>query len=170
VSPDFFNSFTAEIAVLNQGIGGNCLLNCGLGPNALARFDRDVLAQNSVRWLIVLEGINDLGAHAKPEELIAAYEQIVLRAHAHGLRVFGATIMPAGGSFYSRPDLEQDRQAINAWIRTAGHFDALIDLDAATRDPQDPTRLAPAADSGDHLHPANPGYQMMADAIDLKLF
>jgi lysophospholipase L1-like esterase len=168
------NKRTAEIAVLNQGIGGNCLLNCGLGPNALARFDRDVLAQNSVRWLIVLEGINDLGSHsdarAIAEEWIAAYEQIIHRAHAHGIRVYGATILPVGGSFYSRPEVETDRQTLNNWIRTSGHFDAVIDLDAALRDPQDPARLNPAADSGDHLHPANPGYQMMADAIDLKLF
>ena len=160
----------SQIAVLNQGIGGNCLLHCGLGPNALARFDRDVLAQNGVRWLIVLEGINDLGAHGNPEEMIEAYRQIVHRARAHGIRVFGATIMPVGDSFYFSPQLEKDRQTLNHWIRSSGQFDAVIDFDEATRDPQKPTHLAPAADSGDHLHPANPGYRLMADAIDLRLF
>lgn len=170
----------AEIGVLNQGIGGNCLLYGGLGPNALARLDRDVLSQSGVRWLIVLEGINDLGARANTrtrtqapatvEELIGAFGQIIQRAHAHGVRVFGATIMPVGESFYFNPEVETARQAINQWIRTSGQFDAVIDFDAATRDPQRPDHLAAAADSGDHLHPANPGYQMMADAISLKLF
>jgi lysophospholipase L1-like esterase len=159
-----------RIAVLNAGIGGNCLLHCGLGPNALARFDRDVLAQSGVRWLIVLEGINDLGSNAGAEELIAAYEQIVHRARAHGIRVYGATILPVGGSFYSGPEVERNRQIINNWIRTSGSFDAVIDLDAALRDPRDPTRLAPAADSGDHLHPGNAGYRMIADAVNLALF
>ena len=171
---------TAEIGVLNQGIGGNCLLYGGLGPNALARFDRDVLAQSGVRWLIVLEGVNDLGARANTraqtrapateEELIAAFSQIIQRAHAHGIRVFGATIMPVGESFYYNAEVESARQKINNWIRTGGQFDAVIDLDAATRDPERPDHLTAAADSGDHLHPANPGYKMMADAIDLNLF
>jgi lysophospholipase L1-like esterase len=163
---------TAAIGVLNAGIGGNCLLYGGLGPNALARLDRDVLSQSGVRWLIVLEGINDLGSKvpASSEDLIAAYQQIIERAHSHGIRVFGATIMPVAESFYFKPELESKRQAINSWIRTSGGFDAVIDLDAATRDPERHDHLAPAADSGDHLHPANPGYQMMADAIDLKLF
>jgi lysophospholipase L1-like esterase len=156
---------------LNQGIGGNRILHDGLGPNALARLDRDVIAQSGVRWLIVLEGINDLGTRsATVEELTAAFEQIILRAHAHGIRVYGATIMACEGSPYFTPELEADRQAINQWIRSSGKFDAVIDFDAATRDPQKPSRLAAAADSGDHLHPHDAGYKIMAGAIDLKLF
>jgi lysophospholipase L1-like esterase len=165
------NTGTAAFGVLNLGIGGNCVLYGGLGPNALARLDRDVLAQPGVRWIIVLEGINDLGTRsARAEDLIAAYEQIILRAHARDIRVYGATILPCGGSFYFRPDLEADRQAINTWIRTSGQFDAVIDFDAATRDPQKPSNLSAAADGGDHLHPGVAGYKIMADAIDLKLF
>lgn len=171
---------TTNVAVLNEGIGGNRLLHDGLGPNALARFDRDVLAQNGVRWLIILEGINDLGvrprAHARSEsaptaqDLIAAFEQLIFRAHAHHILVYGATITPCGNSFYYTPELETDRQAINHWIRTSGEFDAVIDFDAAMRDPADPSRLLSAVDSGDHLHPSNDGYKKMADAIELALF
>jgi lysophospholipase L1-like esterase len=171
---------TAGIGVLNAGIGGNRLLHDGLGPNALARLDRDVLSQSGVRWLIVLEGINDLGTRtnaparkeepATDQELIGAFEQIVLRAHAHHIRVYGATILPCEGSGYFNPALEADRQAVNHWIRTSGSFDGVIDFDAALRDPQKPSHLSAAADSGDHLHPSDAGYRMMADAIDLKLF
>ena len=171
---------TKDVAVLNEGIGGNRLLHDGLGPNALARLDRDVLAQSGVRWLIVLEGTNDLGTRVGGQErneqaatvqaIIAAYEQIILRAHVHNIRVYGATIMPCEGSSYFNIDLEADRQSINNWIRAPGHFDIVIDLDAATRDPQKPSHLSAAADSGDHLHPADAGYRIMADAIDLKLF
>ncbi|MGC9970625.1 MAG: SGNH/GDSL hydrolase family protein [Bryobacteraceae bacterium] len=174
------NRSTAGIGVLNAGIGGNRVLNDGLGPNALARLDRDVLSQSGVRWLIVLEGINDLGtrtnARARKEhaatarELIGAYQQIVLRAHAQNIRVYGATILPCEGSSYFNPDLEADRQAINLWIRTSGRLDGVIDFDAAARDPRKPSQLAAAADSGDRLHPADAGYKIMADAIDLKLF
>lgn len=171
---------TKSVAVLNEGIGGNRLLHDGLGPNALARFDRDVLAQNSVRWLIVLEGINDLGVRPEAaerhenapsaQELIAAFEQIILRAHSHNLRVYGATIMPVEGFRYFNPEMEADRQVINKWIRSSGAFDAVIDFDAVTRDPGHPTRLSPKVDSGDHLHPSNDGYQIMANAVDLSLF
>lgn len=171
---------TAKVAVLNEGIGGNRLLHDGLGPNALARFDRDVLAQNGVRWLIILEGINDLGVRPRArqrgetpptaQDLIAAFEQMIFRAHAHNIRVYGATILPCGNSFYSTPELETDRQAVNHWIRSSGEFDAVIDFDAAMRDPADPSRLLPAVDSGDHLHPSNDGYKKMADAINLSLF
>jgi lysophospholipase L1-like esterase len=174
------NKSTANIGVLNEGIGGNRILHDGLGPNALARFDRDVLAQDGVRWLIVLEGVNDIGTAATAathnetpataQDIIAAYEQIILRAHAHGIRAIGATITPFGDSFYSTPATEAIRQAVNTWIRTSGKFDAVIDFDAALRDPNNPTHLLPAADSGDHLHPADAGYKMMADAIDLALF
>jgi lysophospholipase L1-like esterase len=174
------NKKTAGIGVLNEGIGGNRLLHDMTGPNALARFDRDVLSQSGVRWLIILEGINDLGAHGRTplrdekiptaQELIAAYQQMILRAHTHHIRVFGATILPYQGAGYFSSVGEADRQTINQWIRTSGAFDAVIDLDAATRDPQRPTQLAPTADSGDHLHPGDVGYKAMADAIDLKLF
>lgn len=167
-----------SVAVLNAGIGGNCLLRGGLGPNALARFDRDVLAPPGVKSLIVLEGINDIGSvlrlgkmgrpYAHAADLILALQQIVARAHAHGIRVFGGTITPYGGcSFYFSPEGEVERQMVNAWIRAPGHFDGVIDFEAAVRDPSDPIRLAPRYDSGDHLHPSPAGYQAMADAIDL---
>ncbi|HWA85226.1 MAG TPA: SGNH/GDSL hydrolase family protein, partial [Opitutus sp.] len=172
---------TANIAVLNQGIGGNRLLRDGLGPNALARFDRDVLAPPGARWLIVLEGVNDLGTAvgarargwpaATAADEIAALHQIVARAHSHGLRVFGGTIMPFEGfTMYSTPESEADRQAVNRWIRTSGEFDAVIDFDQIMRDPRHPARLAAAVDSGDHLHPSAAGYHLMAGRIDLELF
>jgi lysophospholipase L1-like esterase len=104
------------------------------------------------------------------EELIAAYGRIVDRAHARGLRVYGATILPFGGSFYDSPEHEAARRRVNEWIRTAGTFDAVIDLDAELRDPNTPSRLLPAADGGDHLHPNELGYRLIADAIDLGLF
>ncbi len=175
---------TREFGVLNEGIGGNHLLTDGLGPNALARFDRDVLAETRVRYLILFEGVNDLGgltregdvspaAHsALVHRILAAYEQIILRAHANGLRVLGATILPFVGSEYYHPphSAEMDRQAINDWIRAAGHFDAVIDFDKVTRDPQQQDRLLPAYDSGDHLHPSVAGYRAMGEAIPLTLF
>jgi lysophospholipase L1-like esterase len=175
---------TRNIGVSNQGIGGNHLLTDGLGPNALSRFDRDVLAPTGVRWLIVFEGVNDLGglglhADATPadhaafvQRILSAYEQIVLRAHAHGLRAYGATITPYVGSGYYHPGppSEADRQAVNAWVRTAGHFDAVIDFDSVVRDPQQPDHLLPAYDSGDHLHPSPAGYKAMGEAIRLSLF
>ncbi len=172
------------LGVLNEGIGGNRLLHDGLGPNALARFDRDVLAQPGVRYLIVLEGINDIGTfgltgHRSPaahralvRRIIAAYRQIILRAHEHGIRVFGGTITPFVGSDYYHPSplSEADRQAVNRWIRAPGHFDGVIDFDKVVRDPKHPDRLLPAYDSGDHLHPSPRGYQAMANAIPLSLF
>jgi lysophospholipase L1-like esterase len=175
---------TRNIGVSNQGIGGNHLLTDGLGPNALARFDRDVLAPAGVRWVIVFEGVNDLGGLARDGEVspaehatlvqrvLAAYRQIVARAHAHGLRVYGATITPYAGSTYYHPGplSESDRQAVNQWIRASGHFDAVIDFDAVLRDPQHPDQLLPADDSGDHLHPSPAGYKAMAQAIPLALF
>jgi lysophospholipase L1-like esterase len=175
---------TRNVGVSNQGIGGNHLLTDGLGPNALARFDRDVLAPAGVRWVIVFEGVNDLGGLARDGEVapaehaaivqrvIAAYQQIVTRAHAHGLRVYGATITPYVGSNYYHPGplSEANRQAVNAWIRAAGHFDAVIDFDAVVRDPEHPDRLLPDDDCGDHLHPSPAGYKAMADSIPLTLF
>jgi len=175
---------TRTVGVSNQGIGGNHLLSDGLGPNVLARFDRDVLAPAGVRWVIVFEGVNDLGGLARTgevpaerhaalvERVIAAYEQIVERAHENGLRVYGATITPYTGSDYYHPSplSEQDRLAVNAWIRAEGHFDAVIDFDAAVRDPEHPERLLPAFDCGDHLHPSPAGYKVMGDAVPLGLF
>ena len=175
---------TRDIGVLNEGIGGNHLLTDGLGPNALARFNRDVLAQAGVRWLIVFEGVNDLGgltrqgevppaAHARlAHQIEAAYQQLINRAHAHNIRVIGATITPYTGSDYYHPDArdEADRQAVNAWIRAPGHFDAVIDFDQTMRDPARPDRLRPAYDCGDHLHPSPAGYRAMGDSVPLSLF
>jgi lysophospholipase L1-like esterase len=175
---------TRSIGVSNQGIGGNHLLTDGLGPNALARFDPDVLAQAGVRWLIVFEGVNDLGGltisgevppadHAQlVARIIAAYQQMIERAHTHGLRIYGATITPYVGSGYYHPGPlnEADRQAVNQWIRATGHFDAVIDFDAVVRDPQQPGHLLPAFDCGDHLHPSVAGYKAMGDAVPLELF
>ncbi len=175
---------TRNIGVSNQGIGGNHLLTDGLGPNVLARFDRDVLAPAGVRWLIVFEGVNELGGLARLAEVpaaqhaalvqrvLAAYAQVIARAHAHGLRVIGATITPYTGSNYYHPGplSEADRVAVNQWIRTPGHFDAVVDFDQVVRDPQQPNSLLPAYDSGDHLHPSPDGYRAMGDAIPLTLF
>ncbi len=165
---------TADIAVLNEGIGGNCVLHGGLGPTALSRFDQDVLSQSGVRWLIVLEGVNDIGGSrgtnaTVAQDLIAAYQQIIAKAHAKNLRVVGTTILPFGGSFYDSPEHEAARQTVNDWIRNSGKFDAVIDFDATMHDPQNASHLLKTADSGDHLHPNETGYKMMADAIDLKL-
>ena len=168
---------------INLGIGGNHLLTDGLGPNALSRFDRDVLARPGVRSVIVLEGINDLGNlardHAMPPEahadlvarMIAAYGQLIERAHDRGLRIVGGTLLPFVGSDYYHPDAatEADRRAINTWIRAPGHFDAVIDFDQITRDPKDSSKLRADYDCGDHLHPSPAGYQAMADAIPLTL-
>ena len=173
---------TRMLGVLNEGIGGNRLLLDGLGPNALARFDRDVLAQAGVRAVIVLEGVNDLGTLTRDHDVSAeehralvrkiegAYSQMIERAHAHGIRVMGATILPYSGSKYYHPgpESEADRQAINAWIREVGHFDAVVDFDKLTRDPAHPDHLLPAYDSGDGLHPGPGGYKAMGEAIPLK--
>jgi lysophospholipase L1-like esterase len=172
---------TSDVAILNQAAGGNRILNDGLGPNALARFDRDVIATSGVEWLIVFEGINDIGtAAATPEaqqqvaaDLIAAYEQFVVRAHAQGIEVFGATLTPMGGNTgYDDPagTRESTRQTVNQWIRTSHRFDAVIDFDKVTRDPAAPRQLLPAYDTGDHLHLNPTGYKAMADAVPARLF
>jgi lysophospholipase L1-like esterase len=169
------NAATRNVTVLNEGIGGNCVVHGGLGPTAVSRFDRDVLGQDSVRWLIVLEGVNDIGGSRGTNstvavDLIAAYEKFIDEARAKNIRVYGATITPFGGSQYASPAHESARQTVNDWIRNSRKFDAVIDFDAALRDPQNPAHLLPIADSSDHLHPSVKGYQMMADTIDLKLF
>lgn len=174
---------TAHLSVLNHGIGGNRVLRDGLGPNALARFERDVMGQTGVTHLIILEGVNDLGvltrdAPATPEvharlvaDMIAAYAQITARARARGITVIGATITPYGGSDYYHPDAqnEADRQAINAWFRAPGNVDAVIDFDAVMRDPDRPNHLRAEYDS-DGLHPSIEGYRAMGEAVDLTLF
>jgi lysophospholipase L1-like esterase len=171
---------TAPVAVLNQAAGGNRVLNDGLGPNALARLDRDILSRSSVAWLIVFEGVNDIGtADATPAaqrqvtaDLIAAYQQIVVRAHAQGIRVYGATLLPFGGNnLYDDPagEREKSRQAVNAWIRARGHFDAVIDFDRAVRDPAAPSRLLPALQAGDWLHLNPEGYRILAGAVPAGL-
>jgi lysophospholipase L1-like esterase len=172
---------TADIAILNQAAGGNRVLHDGLGPNALARLDRDVLAQSGVRWLLVFEGVNDIGTAEASEaaqkqvtdDLIAAYDQIIVRSHAMGIKVYGATITPFGGNTgYDDPAglREAARQAVNEWIRTSGRFDAVVDFDAVARDPQNPRQLLPAYDVGDHLHFNPTGYKALADAVPAKLF
>jgi lysophospholipase L1-like esterase len=173
-----------DVSVLNEGIGGNCLLTQCLGPNTLARFDRDVLAQTGVRWVIVFEGVNDLGgltfhgavpaaAHQElVQGIIGAYRQIIERAHAHGIEVIGATITPFAGSGFYHPGAATlaDLDRINAWIRAPGHFDAVLDFNKVIADPANPERLKPAWDSGDHLHPNPAGYHALADSIPLSLF
>ncbi|WP_250214056.1 SGNH/GDSL hydrolase family protein [Acrocarpospora catenulata] len=170
-----------EVAILNQAAGGNRVLNDGLGPNALARVDRDVLAQSGVEWLLVFEGVNDIGtadatAAAQQQvaaDLIAAYEQIILRAHAQGIRVYGATLTAFGGnSPYDDPAgyREAARQRVNQWIRSSRRFDAVIDFDKVTRDPANPRQLLPAYDVGDHLHFNPTGYKAIADSVPAGLF
>lgn len=175
--PDFLarrlqaNPETDDIGVLNQGIGGNCLWAGGIGQTALQRLERDVLAQPSARWVILLEGINDLGGkRTTTEEIINSCWQIIARSRACGLQVYGSTILPCGESFYFSQELETKRQRINNWIRNSSPFDAVIDWDAVVRDPENPSRLRPEADSGDHLHLSDEGYRMMAEAVDMNLF
>jgi lysophospholipase L1-like esterase len=175
------NPATSGVAVLNQAAGGNRVLDDGLGPNGLSRVDRDLLAQSGVDSVIVFEGVNDIGtADATPaaqrevtDRLIGAFKQIILRAHAQGIPVYGATITPFGGNDpYDDPAglREASRETVNHWIRTSGAFDAVIDFDRAVRDPQHPTRLRSDLDVGDHLHLTPAGYQIMGDAIPLSLF
>lgn len=169
---------TANLAVLNEGIGGNRVLHDVAGPSALARFDRDVITQAGVRYVIILEGINDIGHAADPvkpydvisaDDLIAGFTQMIERAHMHDIKVIGATLTPYTGAKYMSPQGEQMRQAYNTWIRTTPLLDGVIDFDKATLDPAT-AMFNPAYDSGDHLHPKDAGYKAMADSIDLKLF
>jgi lysophospholipase L1-like esterase len=168
---------TARFAVANMGIGGNRLLRDGTGASALARFDRDVLSQSGVKWVVVLEGINDIGREASvaaeavtADELIGAYKQIIERAHTHGIKVAGATLTPYEGAGYSRETGEAVREAVNQWIRSSGACDAVVDFEAATRDSANPKHIRADFDPGDHLHPNDAGYQAMADAFDLGIF
>lgn len=173
------NKKTANLGVLNEGIGGNGILHDITGPNALARFDRDVLAQAGVKYLIILESINDIARATRlqaPEDiitaddLIAGLSQMATRAHTHGIKVIGATLTPYIGIKHASPAGEAMRQTINHWIRTTHQLDGFIDFDKVIRDPARPAVFLPAYDSGDHLHPNDTGYKAMADSIDLKLF
>jgi len=173
---------TSNIAILNQAAGGNRVLNDGLGPNALGRVDRDVLAQSGVKWLLVFEGVNDIGTAEAGEaaqkqtvdDLITAFDQIIVRAHAQGIRVYGATITPFGGNVPGYDDpagvREAARQQVNEWIRTSHRFDAVVDFDQVARDQANPRQLAPAFDVGDHLHLNPLGYKALADAVPARLF
>jgi lysophospholipase L1-like esterase len=164
----------ANVAVVNQGISGNRILRDNAGVNALARFDRDVLSQEGVKWLMILEGINDIGQGTRDpvtaEELIAAQRQLIERAHMHGIKVIGCTLTPYKGASYYSDDGEIMRVALNNWILTSGAFDATVDFDAATRDPNDPKQIRADFNIRDHLHPNDAGYQAMANAIDLSVF
>ncbi|WP_245657908.1 SGNH/GDSL hydrolase family protein [Herbidospora mongoliensis] len=179
--PDLLADRLRGVAVLNQAAGGNRVLNDGLGPNALARLDRDVLATTGVEWLLVFEGVNDIGTAEAGEaaqnqvaaDLIAAYEQIIVRARAQDIRVYGATITPFGANTpYDDPAglREATRQKVNRWIRISGRFDTVVDFDEVTRDPAEPRRLLPAYDTGDHLHLNPAGYRAIADSVPAGLF
>jgi lysophospholipase L1-like esterase len=164
-----------NIAVLNQGISGNRLLRDGAGVSALARFDRDVLTQPGVKWLTIMEGINDIGLSSTTDpvtsdDLIVALKQLIERAHEHGIKVIGCTLTPYEGAAYARESGEQTRMAVNQWIRSGGAFDAVVDFEAVIRDPEHPKQFRPGFNNGDHLHPNDAGYQAMADAIDLSIF
>ncbi|HME26074.1 MAG TPA: SGNH/GDSL hydrolase family protein [Acetobacteraceae bacterium] len=169
------------MGVMNQGLGGNRILHDIRGDSGLRRFDRDVLAQPGVTHVIVVLGTNDLrNRWAKPEEevtaeqMIAGLKQMAQRAHARGVKIFGGTLMPFENETFLvgawTPAREAVRQAVNAWIRDGGAFDAVIDFDQGVRDPEHPTRMLPIYDCGDHLHPSDLGYNRMGDVIDLALF
>jgi lysophospholipase L1-like esterase len=165
-----------NVGVLNVGIGGNRVLNEGYGPSAISRIDRDVLAQSGVRYVIVLESINDISRvgrspvpadNVTAEQLEWGFKQIVDAAHEHGIKAIGSTVMPDGHDGSGKD--EQVREAVNNWIRTSGTFDGVVDFDEITRDPAKPTQLNPAYDSGDHVHPNDAGYKIMGAGVDLSL-
>ncbi len=170
-----------RFAVANEGIGGNRVLSDIIGLSALARFDRDVLSLPNVTHVILLEGINDIGFANLPDNhaggptvdagaLIAAYRQLIARAHQHGIKMIGGTLLPYQGAMYYTEAGEQTREAVNEWIKTGGEFDAIVDFDRALRDPANPKKLAGEYDSGDHLHPSDAGNIAMAKEFDLKIF
>lgn len=171
----------SSVAVVNSGIGGNRVLNDGFGPSAQARFDRDALDLPGVRWIVLLEGINDIGGSGQPatpaddvsaEQIIDGMKKLIARAHAKGVKIYGATLTPFGGAGwpYHSSRNEKKRQAVNAWIRDSGAFDGVADFDQAIRNPAQPDRMLPAYDSGDHLHPNGAGFEAMAKAVNLAWF
>jgi lysophospholipase L1-like esterase len=172
------NKATQHIAVVNQGIAGNQVLRDGAGTSALSRLDRDVLSRPGVKWVVLLEGINDMnvwGSQDGPdainaEQMIWGYRQIIERCHMHGIKVLGATVMPEEGVWIATERSEALRQKVNEWIRAKGNFDAFVDFDAAVRDPQHPARLRQDFNPGDNIHPNDAGNQAMADAFDLGVF
>ena len=177
------SSGAPKLSVLNLGISGNRLLADGAGVNALARFDRDVLGQSGVKWLMIMEGINDIGittgnrgnppAPANPvtaDDLILPIKQMIDRAHAHGIKVIGCTLTPYQGAGYYSDKGEEVRDAVNHWIRTVGAFDAVVDYDKVTQDSANPKTFKAAFNNTDHLHPNDAGYKAMADSVDLKVF
>jgi lysophospholipase L1-like esterase len=171
------------LSVVDEGIGGNRVLNSSpcCGASAIARFKRDVVRRAGVREVILLEGVNDIGfsrhtgaasdphAEASAAQIIAGYRELIAQAHAARLRIFGGTITPFRGARYWTLDGEAEREALNHWILTSGAFDRVIDFARVIEDPGVPTMLAPAYDSGDHLHPNRAGYQAMANAVSLKM-
>jgi lysophospholipase L1-like esterase len=171
---------TAGWSVINMGIAGNRIRRDGAGLSALARFDRDVLSRPGASWMILLLGINDINMAAFPnppeadkvtaDQLITAYRQVIAKAHLHGVKVMGATILPTNGLWLYSDQTEVTRTAVNAWIRSSGEFDAVADFDAVTRDPAQPNRLRPEFDPGDHVHPNDAGNAAMAGAIGLAVF
>jgi lysophospholipase L1-like esterase len=190
--PDFLaerlqRAGNAHVAVLNEGISGARVLSDRMGVNALARFDRDVLNQAHADTIVLMMGINDIGwpgtilvpkgeAAPSADDVIVGYQQLITRAHTHGMRIIGATLTPFEDTFHGNPlygyydeEKEKKRQAVNEWIRSSGAFDGVIDFDAATRDPANPRHILAVYDSGDHLHPQDVGYKAMADSIDLNL-
>jgi lysophospholipase L1-like esterase len=172
------NKATQHVAIVNQGISGNQVLRDGAGLSALARLDRDVFARPGAKWVILLEGINDINIRGRQDgpnaltsdELIWGYKQIIARCHAHGIKVIGATIMPEEGVPTASERGDEIRQTVNRWIRAKGNFDAVVDFDAVVRDRERPIRLRQEFDPGDHIHPNDAGNQAMADALDLSLF
>lgn len=161
-----------RLGVLNAGIAANRVLSEGTGVNALARFDRDVLVQPGVSHVVVLEGINDIrnSPTMSAADLIVGHRQLIDRARAHGLKIYGATLLPCEGANNCTPEGEVKRKAVNRWIRTSKAYDGVIDFDAVIRDPKSPTKMLPQYDSSDHLHPSDAGYQAMANTVDLGLF
>lgn len=165
---------TSNLAVLNMGIGGNCVVRGGLGPTASTRFGRDVLSQPGVKYVIIFEGVNDIGGSFNTEkteqDLISAYTQMIDTAHSQGLKVYGATVTPFKESFYYTPEKEACRIAVNNWIRTCGKFDAVIDLEKAICSESDTTIMAEHLHDNDHLHPNADGHRALGSFIDLNLF
>jgi lysophospholipase L1-like esterase len=169
---------TSNIAVVNEGISGNRLLADGAGVSALARFDRDVLGQSGVKWVMIMEGINDIGIAARQpgptaltaDDVIGAISQMIERAHTHGIKVIGCTLTPYVGASYASENGESVRMAVNTWIRTSGTFDAVVDYDKVTQDPDNPKQFRAGYNNTDHLHPNDAGYKAMADSIDLSIF